>query len=224
MTTPYFSLPPFRNPTRPCAFKTWLYLCALALSVLSTTVSATTILVLGDSLSAGFGIGQNEAWPKLLEDKLQNEPDLKRKKLRVINASISGETTAGGRNRLPALLSQHRPDIVLIELGANDGLRGLSLPAMRTNLEAMLELSKSKGARTLLIGMRLPPNYGPYADEFHRSFVAIAQKNKMPFLPFLLDRLKQTPEHFQADGLHPTREAQHLLLENVWPHLKPLLQ
>lgn len=196
---------------------------ALLMGLLLPRADAATILVLGDSLSAGFGIGQNEAWPMLLNRKLQSDPSLAGKGHRVINASISGETTAGGRNRLASLLDQHRPAIVIVELGANDGLRGLSLAAMRANLESILALNKTKGARSLLIGMRLPPNYGPYADDFQQSFLTVAKQTQTPLLPFLLERLAQKPEHFQADGLHPTRDAQPALLDNVWPVLKPLL-
>ena len=204
---------------------TFLIFSALAMFSLTAApkVEAATILVLGDSLSAGFGIGQNEAWPNLLQRKLQTDPNFAKKGHRVINASISGETTAGGRQRLGTLLDQHRPDIVIVELGANDGLRGLALAAMKTNLEAILKLNQQKGARSLLIGMRLPPNYGPYADAFAQTFASLAKQTQTPTLPFLLDRLQQSPQHFQADGLHPTREAQSILLDNVWPVLKPML-
>lgn len=191
----------------------------LGLALAGTGVHAATILVLGDSLSAGYGLRQDDAWPSLLQKKLPAA-----RGHRVVNASISGETTAGGRSRLPALLDRHRPAIVILELGANDGLRGLPLSAMRDNLASMLQLVRRQGARPVLVGMRLPPNYGPYAKDFQQSFADLARQTKTAFVPFLLDRLAQSPDHFQADGLHPTREAQVLVLDNVWPTLQPLLR
>lgn len=184
--------------------------------------NAATILVLGDSLSAGYGIRPDDAWPQLLQRKLQHTPSLS--KHLVINASISGETTAGGRHRLPALLDRHRPAVVVLILGANDGLRGLPLAAMKDNLGGMLKQIRQHGARAVLVGMRLPPNYGPYASEFQRAFSDLAARTRTPYVPFLLDRLAQTPEHFQPDGLHPTREAQPVVLDNVWPTLLATLR
>lgn len=198
-----------------------LFLCSAIAS--AATEPAHTILIMGDSLSAGYGLPQDDAWPTLLERRLKTTSSAGRN-YRVVNASISGETTAGGRSRLPALLDRHHPDIVILELGANDGLRGLPLATMRDNLASMLQLVRNQGARPLLVGMRLPPNYGPYATNFQQAFADLARQTKTAFVPFLLDRLAQSANHFQADGLHPTREAQVLVLDNVWPTLQPLLR
>lgn len=199
----------------------WLFFFFAAAS--GAASAATTILVVGDSLSAGYGLPQHEAWPTLLERRLKGASPAGRE-YRVVNASISGETTAGGRSRLPALLERHRPGIVILELGANDGLRGLPLAAMRDNLADMLKLARRQGAQPILVGMRLPPNYGPYAGEFQQTFADLAKRTQTAFVPYLLDRLTQSPEHFQADGLHPTRAAQGIVLDNVWPTLQSLLR
>ena len=200
------------------------YLLFFWLTLSLAQAGTTTILVVGDSLSAGYGFRQEEAWPALLQKRLNSTPLTKHEQsYRVVNASISGETTAGGRNRLPKLLNQHQPTLVIFELGANDGLRGLQLAAMKHNLLEMLTQAKNKGARTLLVGMRLPPNYGAYAVEFQKTFADIATRAGTPLVPFLLENLDQAPEHFQPDGLHPTREAQHILLSNIWPTLKRIL-
>jgi acyl-CoA thioesterase-1 len=143
----------------------------------------------------------------------------------VVNASISGETTSGGRTRLPALLKQHRPAVVILELGANDGLRGLPLNAMRDNLTAMAKASQSAGAAVMLIGVRVPPNYGrDYSERFFDAFAAIARELRLPFAPFLLDGFAEQLQFFQADRIHPNESAQPRMLDNVWPHLKPLLR
>ena len=191
-------------------------LCFLAPSA----VAAKTILVLGDSLSAGYGIRPEQAWPSLLTQRLAE----RRIDYTVANLSISGETTAGGRSRLAAALATHQPAVVVLALGANDGLRGLSIEQMRGNLEAMISAAQKSGARVLVAGMRLPPNYGPYADQFVQSFADIAKTKKTALLPFLLEPVATRPELFQADRLHPTAEAQPLLLEHVWPKLQPLLR
>ncbi|OMG54798.1 arylesterase [Azonexus hydrophilus] len=191
-------------------------LCFLAPSA----VAAKTILVLGDSLSAGYGIRPEQAWPSLLTQRLAE----RRIDYTVANLSISGETTAGGRSRLAAALATHQPAVVVLALGANDGLRGLSIEQMRGNLEAMISAAQKAGARVLVAGMRLPPNYGPYADQFVQSFADIAKTKKTALLPFLLEPVATRPELFQADRLHPTAEAQPLLLEHVWPKLQPLLR
>lgn len=193
-----------------------LSLCFLAPSA----VAAKTILVLGDSLSAGYGIRPEQAWPSLLTQRLAE----RRIDYTVANLSISGETTAGGRSRLAAALATHQPAVVVLALGANDGLRGLSIEQMRGNLEAMISAAQKAGARVLVAGMRLPPNYGPYADQFVQSFADIAKTKKTALLPFLLEPVATRPELFQADRLHPTAEAQPLLLEHVWPKLQPLLR
>jgi len=179
-----------------------------------------TILVFGDSLSAGYGIRQDAAWPALLERRLSAE----RADYNVVNVSISGETTAGGRSRLPAALDKHRPKIVVIALGANDGLRGLPLDAMEANLSAMVDRARQAGARVLLVGMRLPPNYGDYASAFARVFESVARHKKIALVPFLLDGIADQAAFFQADALHPTAAAQPLILDTVNRGLQPLLK
>lgn len=179
------------------------------------------ILVFGDSLSAGYGLRLDEAWPTLLEQKLQAE------KLRysVVNVSISGETTAGGRSRLDAALARHKPDVVIIALGANDGLRGLPLTEMRANLGAMVAASQSSKARVLLVGMRMPPNYGrDYTEKFQRSFAEVAAASGAALAPFMLQGFADRRELFQYDGIHPSARAQPLILGNIWPALKKLLR
>ncbi len=177
------------------------------------------ILVLGDSLSASYGLAQERGWVSLLQQRLTSE----KRTYRVINASISGETTSGGLYRIDALLAKHRPAIVILELGANDGLRGLSLAATRSNLETMIQQAKKAHAKVVLIGMRLPPNYGPaYTEQFTELFENLAKKYHIARVPFLLIALTGKREYFQADGLHPTAEAQGLLLDTVWPILKPM--
>lgn len=185
----------------------------------SAFAAPATLLVFGDSLSAGYGIQPQEAWPSLLAQRLHKQgADYK-----VVNLSISGETTAGGRTRLPAALDQHRPTAVVLALGANDGLRGLAVNQMKDNLRAMIELTRRKGAKLLLVGMRLPPNYGPYAEQFSRAFADLAKETGTPLLPFLLQGIAAETRWFQPDGLHPTREAQAKVLDTVWPALQPLL-
>ncbi len=172
------------------------------------------MLVLGDSLSAAYGMPVEQGWVALLEQRLQ---DL-RPGIRLENASISGETTSGGLARLPALLERHQPDLVILELGANDGLRGTPLSVLERNLEALVTRSQAAGAQVLLLGMRLPPNYGQrYADAFARTFVTVAERYQLAAHPFFLDGVGGNPALTQADGLHPNREAQPRLLENVWP-------
>ena len=183
-------------------------------------LAAKTILVFGDSLSAGYGIRQDAAWPALLAKRLAD----KRLDYNVVNASISGETTSGGRSRLDAALDKHAPHIVIIALGSNDGLRGLPVSTLRSNLLAMTDSAQKKKARVLLIGQRLPPNYGAYAEQFHASFSEVAKARKTAFVDFLLDGVATQPQLFQADNLHPTAEAQGRLLDNVWRGLEPLLK
>lgn len=183
--------------------------------------AAQTILVLGDSLSAAYGLAQDRGWVSLMQQRLAAEhyPH------RVINASISGETTSGGLYRIDALLASHKPKIVILELGANDGLRGLSLDATQSNLDALIRRAKHSGAQVLLIGMRLPPNYGPaYTEKFQHLFDTLAAKYHIKRVPFLLAPIASTRSYFQADGLHPTAAAQPLLLDTVWAELKPLLR
>ncbi|MCL6556958.1 MAG: arylesterase [Burkholderiales bacterium] len=183
--------------------------------------SAPRILVLGDSLAAAYGVPREAGWVSLLQSRLRQE----KFPHEVVNASISGETTAGGRNRLPELLARYRPQLVILELGANDGLRGLALTQTEENLSAMITLAKDAGARVLLLGMRLPPNYGPaYTEPFHALFGRLARRHKVAYVPFLLEKIAGERRFFQADGLHPTAEAQPLILETVWPALAPLLR
>lgn len=179
-----------------------------------------TILVLGDSLSAAFGLEEHQGWVSLLKDRLRQRgfPH------EVVNASISGETSSGGLSRLPAALDIHQPSLVILELGANDGLRGLPLKAMTDNLARCITLSQQRGAKVLLIGMRLPPNYGPaYARGFGQTYEDLARQFEIPLMPFLLDRVSEERSLMQADNLHPTAAAQPFLLEAVWPYLEPLL-
>jgi acyl-CoA thioesterase-1 len=186
-----------------------------------TATAAPAILIFGDSLSAGYGIGIEQSWPALLAKRLEDN----RLRYTVSNASISGETTAGGRSRFAATLTQVQPAVIVIALGANDGLRGLPVTQMRDNLEAMIQSAKAKKARVLLIGMKLPPNYGPnYATQFDQSFVQISKREKVPLLPFLLEPLGSSLDNFQADGMHPNAAAQPKILDHVWPALKPLLK
>jgi len=182
---------------------------------------AQKILVLGDSLSASYGLAQTNGWVSLLQQRLAAE----KFSHQVINASISGETTSGGLYRIDALIKSHQPQVVILALGANDGLRGLSLEATQSNLEAMIRRAKKNRAQVLLIGMRLPPNYGPaYTEKFHRLYEQLALKYRTQRVPFLLAPIAGKRDYFQADGLHPTAEAQPLLLDTVWPVLMPMLQ
>lgn len=182
------------------------------------------IVVLGDSLSAEYGLVRGSGWVALLEKRLSAEKIT----ASVINASISGDTTSGGRARLGALLKQHRPTVLVIELGGNDALRGLPLKNTQDNLSAMAQAAQKAGAKVLLLGMQVPPNYGrQYAEQFAQLFVSVAQKNKTALVPFLLkgvaDRQDATA-WFQADGIHPLAKAHPQMLDNVWPALRPLLR
>jgi acyl-CoA thioesterase-1 len=202
-------------------FKTLLSRCCL-LALLCCNLSANAaeqrILVYGDSLSAGFGIAVSQSWPALLEQRLRTSG------ASVANASISGETTAGGRARFTAALAHFRPTIVILALGANDGLRGLPVTSMKDNLAFMLTQARQQGARVLLVGMRLPPNYGPkYTQEFDAAFRDLAKREKVPLLPFLLEPIALDQYAYQSDGLHPTAAAQPKILDHVWKALKPLL-
>jgi acyl-CoA thioesterase-1 len=179
------------------------------------------LLVLGDSLSAEYGLPHGTGWVQLLADRLRASGS----DYRVVNASISGETTSGGRSRLPSLLQQHRPQVIVLELGANDGLRGLPLNLMKDNLATMIRQAQAAGARVLLVGVRVPPNYGrDYAERFHTTFAALAREHKVALAPFLLDGFADSLDLFQADRIHPTAEAQPRILDNVWPALRPLLE
>ena len=178
------------------------------------------VLVLGDSLSAEYGLARGQGWVALLSQRLAAEP--RHKGLSVVNASISGDTTAGGRSRLPALIKRHRPAVVVIELGGNDALRGLPLAMTRDNLQAMARAAKEAGAKVLLLGMQIPPNYGRrYSDDFAAAFPAVARQEGAALVPFLLQGVGDAL--FQADRIHPRADAHPTMLANVWPVLKPLL-
>jgi acyl-CoA thioesterase I len=187
----------------------------------AAAASDRTVLVLGDSLSAGYGLKPAEGWVALLEKRLQGQAY----GYRVVNASISGETSGGGLQRLPRTLELHKPDVVIVELGANDGLRGLPVAQTRDNLTQIVATAKQSGARVLLVGMRLPPNYGPrYTNDFTHMFREIATASRVALVPFLLQSVALKPALMQQDGLHPTAQAQPALVDTVWPHLTPLLR
>ena len=199
-----------------------LFLLGFALvPVLAPSVaSARTVLVFGDSLSAAYGLSQDRGWPHLLEKRLREEGY----DYRVANASISGETTTGGAGRIAGALKAHQPDIVVLELGANDGLRGQSIDVMKRNLEAMIDASRRAKAEVLLVGMRLPPNYGTtYTEKFQQVYADLARSKNVALVPFLFEGFAEDARYFQTDRVHPTSEAQALMLETVWKGLKPLL-
>ena len=176
--------------------------------------------MLGDSISAAYGIEPDQGWVRLLQERL----DAKMPGFSVVNASISGETTGGGLARLPKALERHAPELVIIELGGNDGLRGYPIDRIRGNLSRMVELSLASGARVLLAGMFIPPNYGQrYMQGFHGTFHEVAARHEVPLVPFLLEGVATDASLMQTDGIHPTANAQPLLLDNLWPLLEPLL-
>jgi acyl-CoA thioesterase I len=185
---------------------------------------AGPLLVVGDSLSAEYGLERGTGWVALLQQRLQREKIA----IEVVNASISGDTTSGGRSRLPALLAEHKPGIVVIELGGNDALRGLPLNMTQANLGAMAQAAKAAGARVLLVGMQLPPNYGQkYTQDFAALFASVAKAEGTALVPFFLKDVGDGPDAdklFQADRIHPNAQAQARMLDNVWPVLKPLLK
>lgn len=177
--------------------------------------------MLGDSLSAEYGLNRGSGWVALLEQRLKAE----RIDATIVNASISGETTSGGRSRLPALLKQHKPSVVVIELGANDGLRGLPVPAAEDNLRAMVDMAKKSDAEVLLVGMRMPPNYGrAYTQNFFNMYQKLSTQFKAPLVPFMLEGVADKPSLFQADRLHPNAEAHPIILANIWPKFQPLVK
>jgi acyl-CoA thioesterase I len=180
-----------------------------------------TILVFGDSLSAAYGISQSKGWVALLAKRLETQGY----GYQVVNASASGETTGGGRTRWPRALELHKPDIAILELGSNDGLRGLPLEQMRANLDTMIQLAKSRGTRVVLLGMEMPPNYGPaYTTGFRATFSELAKSHQVSLVPFFMDGVALNAELMQDDELHPNEAGQPLLLDNVWPFLEPLLK
>jgi acyl-CoA thioesterase I len=183
--------------------------------------AAKSILVLGDSLSAAYGVAAARGWVALLGERLARE----RADYKVVNASISGETSAGGRERIGAELARHRPAIVILELGGNDGLRGLPPAQMKQNLAAIIAAAQEAGARVLLVGMKMPPNYGPdYTQRFEQVFAELHQRYRTAWVPFPLEDFAERRELFQADGIHPDEEAQPLILGRIWPALRPLLK
>lgn len=200
--------------------RAWILAGSLACLLWGQSALAGTLLVVGDSISAALGLDTSQGWVALLERRLADQGHVHR----VINASISGDTTAGGRARLPRLLAEHTPDWVVIELGGNDGLRGLPTTQLQQNLEAMIQRSQEAGAQPILLGMRLPPNYGVrYNRAFEQVFADLAQQHQLPWVPFFLEGVGGVEGMMQADGIHPRAEAQERLLDNVWPVLKPLL-
>lgn len=182
--------------------------------------AGSTILVLGDSISAAYGIQREQGWVQQLADRVG---DLETP-WRVVNASLSGETTGGGLARLPGALTDHRPEVVIIELGGNDGLRGYPVDRIRDNLTDMVRLAQEAGSRVLLVGIEIPPNYGPrYTRAFAAVFREVAQARSVPLVPFILEQVALQPELMQDDGIHPTADAQPLLLDTVWPYLADVL-
>ncbi len=203
---------------RTCRLALLLWLMALAMPGYS---ASKNLLVLGDSLSAEYGLPRGSGWVALLQQRLA-AGDARHQ---VINASISGETTAGGKARLAELLKQHRPAVLVLELGGNDGLRGLSLAATQANLREMIKSASAAGARVLLLGMQVPPNYGPdYSRRFAAMYQGLGREPGVSLVPFLLAGLDDTDKFFQPDRIHPNTRAQPVMLDNVWPVLKPLLK
>jgi acyl-CoA thioesterase I len=187
----------------------------------NAVASDRTILVFGDSLSAAYGIRPEQGWVALLTQRLQAQGY----GYQIVNASVSGETTSGGLQRLPRALQLHQPGIVVLELGANDALRGLPLSGTRANLAQMVRLSQEAGARVLLVGIRIPPNYGPrYTEEFASVFPELAKQYHLPLVPFLLQDVALNPARMQEDGMHPNAAGEAPIVDTVWPYLKPLLK
>ena len=209
------------GPRRSAGLRWFFLTVLLGLAPPGSAAPAPVVLVLGDSLSAAHGMEIGRGWVALLQARLAGEgwPH------RVVNASIGGDTTRGGRARLGAALESHRPALVVIELGGNDGLRGIAVEETGRNLESMVREARAGGARVLLVGIRLPPNYGPvYGERFRRVFEELAEREGVPLVPFLLEGVAGDPELMLEDGIHPRAEAQPRLLENVWPRLVPVLE
>lgn len=195
-------------------------LCVISFCSHSSTNKPTTLLVLGDSLSAAYGINEREGWVQLLREHLRPLGNY-----RVINASITGETTGGALSRLPKLLRAYQPKIVIVELGGNDGLRGYPIKGLKNNLRQITHLSRGINAQVLLLGMQIPPNYGArYTEQFSRAYADTAEYLSLPQVPFFMDRVGVNPQLMQPDGIHPNAKAQPILLDNVLPHLLPLLE
>ncbi|UVW27071.1 arylesterase [Massilia sp. H6] len=202
--------------------KKLMFVAILTLAASASAYSAPkTVLVVGDSLSAEYGIARGTGWVALLEQKLKAE----KIQANVVNASISGETTIGGRTRLPALLQQHKPEVVVIELGANDGLRGLPVASAESNLRAMIGMAHKNQARVVLVGMRMPPNYGrAYTESFFNMFKRVARDTRSPLVPFMLEGVADKPALFQQDRLHPLAAAHPIILNNIWPQFATLVK
>jgi acyl-CoA thioesterase I len=208
-----------RTLSRP-AFAWALGLGMLFITLQNAVASERTILVFGDSLSAAYGLAPEQGWVALLAQRLKTQGY----GYQVVNASMSGETSAGGLERLRRALELHRPEIVVLELGANDALRGLPVSEIRENLAQMVRLARGAGARVLLVGIRMPPNYGPrYTEEFARVFPELAKQYDLPLVPFLLEKVALDPALMQPDGMHPNARGEPPVLATLWPHLKPLL-
>ena len=197
------------------------FVLAVILSLTPLTTMAKSIVVLGDSISAGYGIDVNAGWVNLLREKFKQQ----HLDYVISNESISGDTSAGGLARIDQVLAKHKPDIVLLELGGNDGLRGLSPQEMKSNLSEMVHRSQQAGAKVLLLGMKIPPNYGKrYIDMFYNIYPQVSAELKVPLVPFILEDIALKPELMQADGLHPNALGQPLIVEKVWPYLQELLK
>jgi len=200
----------------------------LVVSLLAVCASAQgaadddyVLMVFGDSLSAAYGIDEKDGWVALLDNKLRND----NWPYRVVNGSVSGETTTGGLARLPAMLDSHQPDLVILELGGNDGLRGLPLGILKSNMLIMIALIEEQGAEVLLTGIQIPPNYGPrYTVPFYQLYGQLAAEKTLALVPFLIEGIPQQPELMQNDGIHPRAEAQYMILDNVWVVLEAMLQ
>ena len=197
--------------------------CILLLAITSNQIHAQQndiLLLLGDSLGAGYGVQREQSWSYLLNEKFRQ----KKRTVQIVNASISGETTAGGLARLEALLKQEKPRWVMIELGGNDGLRGMDINAMQRNLEAMVQMARQHQAQPLLVGIKIPPNYGrKYRERFELAFVEVSQQQNVPFLPFLLDGVGGVDQYMQDDRIHPNATAQPVIADTVWKFLTPVL-
>ncbi|MCU1735978.1 MULTISPECIES: arylesterase [Pseudomonas] len=200
--------------------RVWFLSAGLALMCMAQNAAAATVLIVGDSISAGFGLDTRVGWVALLEKRLKAEGFADQ----VVNASISGDTSAGGQARLPALLAEHKPQVVVLELGGNDGLRGQLPTQLKQNLASMIDKSQATGAKVLLLGMQIPPNYGArYTQAFAKVYGELAEEKHIALVPFFLEGIGGHPELMQADGIHPAPAGQGMLLDNVWPRLKPLL-
>lgn len=205
------------------SLKSGLLTLALGISLIGATTAQASckVMVMGDSLSAAYGLPKEQGWVHLMEKKMAE----KFPKCAVVNASVSGETSAGGRSRLPALLKQHQPSHMILELGANDGLRGLPISVLKSNLKDMIKQARQANTQTLLVGMQIPPNYGPdYTRQFANTFAEVAQTERVLWIRFLLEGFADNPNAFQQDGIHPNAASQVQMLNNVWPILDQALR